>query len=194
MTFKAGSRVNGIGSTTEHVEPYLLSADHAARGGNAPFTLSMCQPSGMSWHTTPDTFAVGDCIAPGRWGSCVQATGATHPAWEREQVLEACRREVRPSAPSRLTCGYAHRDFENALTYRTNGEFLYRVEVLDPYCADMLWITWIREHLEAGRPDSARTCAAHYWSGTPTTVLRTDAVVHWELLTARPMRVLSADH
>jgi hypothetical protein len=107
-------------------------------------------------------------------------------------LLEARRSRVAPDAPSRLNCVFNHEDLTAAHWYRGPFEHLYEVSIeTTPFRADMMWITWIRESLGSGDHERAVRQADLYWSRAATSDHKSDATVHWELLTAEPVIVMN---
>lgn len=138
----------------------------------------------MPWHTCPASYGRGDTILPGRWGRVVLATGPSHPAWERENLLERIRSDIAAEAPSRLAAVFAHSDLASALEYAEPHEYVYEVEQPDnSVVADMLWITWIRESIAAGDVGRAERQAGCYWRGESTRDHGSHASPHWEIVT-----------
>lgn len=146
----------------------------------------------MIWHTAHDLYFPGDIVSPGRWGRIVLATGPVHPAYAREQWLEQVRAKVAPFAPSRLAVAFGHAERAAALGYMDPGERLYEVAALGTLVKlDMLWITWVRESLDADDAPKAYRQAALYWQGHSTRDHMATAQPHWEFLALDGWRVVA---
>ena len=75
--------------------------------------------------------------------------------------------------------------------YAEVGESLYEVEPLGYVVElDMLWITWVRESLEARNMNRVLRQAMHYWQGDSTKDHLSGAQPHWEFLAPDGWRVL----
>lgn len=73
-------------------------------------------------------------IEPGNWGRILSEIGATHPCWEREQILERIRAQLYPSKPSRLKSAFACESEKTIRCYKSvhNPQgLIYKVEVVD---------------------------------------------------------------
>jgi Protein of unknown function (DUF2441) len=109
----------------------------------------------------------------------------------REYIFELARRELRPSAPSRLTCAFACPTEEDARLYavennKDNKMRFYEVEPTDgsasTHKAAISHCTMVSD---VGFIDLMEPKAKLYWQGNPG-----DPTKGWELLFASPLRVI----
>lgn len=147
------------------------------------------------WHVREaPPLAVGDTIAPGRWGEIIEAMGPSHQFYEREQRLEAWRVGATDIAVSRLSCVFAFDDRATAVGFLERSEYLYVVEPAGASPSarlDMLWLTWMGEpgHSEA----SIDRWVSAYWAGASTAEVSPTAHPSWEVLIGGPVTVVAAE-
>ena len=116
--------------------------------------------------------------------------GQKHPFWYREHLLELWRTAYTTVPVSRLACAFAHESYEQAKSYATQSEYVYRVmpESHDfALRADMLWLTWMGE--AGATPEKVFSWCSSYWSGAGTGTVAAWATPSWEWLFPNGLRV-----
>jgi hypothetical protein len=150
---------------------------------------------GPIFHVHEKILLPGELIPPGRWGINVLNKGIDHPFWEREQQMDAWRREKTSVLVSRLNCAFAFEDYNQAVNYaKEANQFVFQVIPTDEEALrarfDMLWVTWISEQ-NASRENKIAWIAS-YWAGRTTTDSNPNAIACWEWLFACPLKVLKS--
>lgn len=152
------------------------------------------------FHLSGIVLRPGSIIEPGNFGRIVNAMGAQHEHWMREQALEAARVKNHAAKPSRLDAAFVSIDEAEARSFRARipgftHHVLYSVSLLDPSSPSHLTDT----RLCAPQGNGQYNWADLYWRdydpealiipGLGSLAAATKGVACREVLTLSPLRI-----